>query len=78
MNIRTYLMGPDTQIIEVDTEKMQHRGINKGDTVVVDITKKPAPGDIGVSGAIGKGEIKEVKEGKEKWRGKVVMVVKEV
>lgn len=78
MNIRTYLMGPDTQIIEVDTEKMQHRGINKGDTVVVDITKEPAPGDIGVSGAIGKGEIKEVKEGKEKWRGKVVMVVKEV
>ena len=78
MNIRTYLMGQSTQIIEVDTEKMQHRGINKGDTVVVDITKEPAPGDIGVSGAIGEGEIREVQDRKEKWRGKVVMVVKEV
>lgn len=78
MNIRTYLLGPSTQIIEVETEKMEHRGINKGDAVVVDITKKPAPGDIGVSGAIGKGEIKEVQDKTEKWRGKVVMVVKEV
>lgn len=74
MNIRTYLLGPSTQIIEVETEKMEHRGINKGDAVVVDITKEPAPGDIGVSGA----EIKEVKDRKEKWRGKVVMVMKEV
>lgn len=78
MNIRTYLMGPATQIIEVDTEQMKHRGINKGDTVVVDITKEPSPGDIGVSGAIGEGEIREVNGEKEKWRGKVVMVVKEV
>jgi len=57
---------------------MKHRGINKGDTVVVDITKEPAPGDIGVSGAIGEGEIKEVKEEKGKWRGKVVMVMRDV
>lgn len=69
-------MGSGTQFMAVDTDKMKHRGIRKGDLVVV-APEEPAPGDIGVSGAIGQGELKEVKE-KGNWRGKVVFVVREV
>lgn len=82
MNIRTrilsFLFGRSAQFIEVDTDKMKGRGINKGDMVVVDTTKKPKPGELGVSGASGKGEIKEVRGKNGKWRGKVVMVLKDV
>lgn len=69
-------MGSGTQFMEVDTDKMKHRGIQKGDLVLV-APEQPAQGDIGVSGATGQGELKEVK-GKGNWRGKVVFVVKGV
>ncbi len=82
MNLRTrilnYIFGRKAQFIEVDTNKLKDRGINKGDMVIVDTTKKPAPGDLGVIGDLGKGEIKEVKGKNGKWRGKVVMVLKDV
>lgn len=58
----------DTTLFEVDTDKMKDRGIDKGDLVLVDKSRKPGKGDIGVS------EDRELVKGKGRW--KVVFVVK--
>lgn len=82
MNTRTrflkYLMGRNAQFVEVNSDKMQHRGINKGDLVLVDKSSKPKPGDIGMSERDGKYKFRQVDDGEKDFGGKVVFVVKGV